>query len=150
MTARAYPDGCDCVWIAADRNGNLGAFVTAGVGPIPALTLNNDALPVEEIEMMLDELPQVSDFHLLASMKRPDDFISLAERGFFVYDWSDVHRSTKKYIRVYEQIAVPLKPITLDALPTLLKKIAMDIKFHNEVFIEGKNVDVKGQCDCCE
>jgi hypothetical protein len=96
MTTQPYPGQIDCVWIASDRDGHVGAFVTAGVGPIPELALNSaEPLLVEDIEEAILKLPKVSDCRLLVSIPRPDSFIDMAERGLFVYDWSDVHRTTR-------------------------------------------------------
>ena len=37
---------------------------------------------------------------------RPDDFVELAGRGLFVYDWTDIHRKRKDYLHAYELVAV--------------------------------------------
>src|SRR5215472_14947016 len=96
MATQPYPINLDCVWIASDRDEHCAAFVTAGVGPIPALVLNNTAKSVliESIWEAILRLPKVSTCRLLVSVPRPDSFIAMAERGLFVYDWSDVHRTT--------------------------------------------------------
>jgi hypothetical protein len=148
MVTQKYPDGIDCVWIASDRDGHVGAFVTGGVGPIPAKALNEDGLLIEELEEEICRLPRVSGSHLLFSVKRPDDFIAIAERGIFVYDWRDVHRTANDSSYVYEPIASPVNPIKVDALPKLLKKLAKNIEFFNLAFIESGNIDVKDQFEC--
>ena len=101
MTKQVYPTGLNSVWIAKDRNGHLGAFVTGGIGPIPDRALNRDFLAVEDIEEAVCKLPLVSDSRLLVTMKRPDAFVAIAKRGFFVYDWRDVHRTERES---YEKI----------------------------------------------
>jgi hypothetical protein len=108
VNKRAYPDGLDCVWLASDRNGQLGAFVTAAVGPIPISALSGTSLPFGDVEEAICELPPVSDVRLLVQMKRSDDFIAMAQGGVFVYDWSDVHRTMRESIHAYELIAMPL------------------------------------------
>lgn len=40
MTMQSYPEHFDCAWLASDGEGNLGAFITAGAGPIPNNLLN--------------------------------------------------------------------------------------------------------------
>ena len=50
MSTQPYPEGIDCVWLASDREGRVGAFITAGVGPIPAEALSSVYMPVEDIE----------------------------------------------------------------------------------------------------
>ena len=107
MTMRAYPDGLDCVWLGVDRNGNLGAFVTAGAGSIPVSVLNDLSLPIEEIETAVCQLPRVSEVRLLFQIKRLDDFVEMAQRGFFVYDWTDIHRTAHESIHAYELMVVP-------------------------------------------
>lgn len=47
---------------------------------------------------------------MFVSLKRPDDFIALAERGIFVYDWQDTHR-INEFSNCYEIITTPLEPI---------------------------------------
>lgn len=150
MIDHVYPDGVDCVWVASDRNGNLGAFVTGGVGPIPLQVLTDELVSIEDIEERLCELPKVSDLRLLVSMKRPDDFICIAERGFFVYDWRDVHRTSHESTHVYEPIAVPLNPISVDALPEPLHSLAASLRFGNVAFVDETTIDVRAHVECRE
>jgi hypothetical protein len=94
-----YPDGIDCVWIASDREGNLGAFITAGVGPIPVKVLKSDCPHVGDIEGLICTMPRVTGAHLFASVPRPGDLIGFAERGLFVYDWTDIHRTAQESLK---------------------------------------------------
>jgi len=149
MSNRTYPDGIDCVWIASDRNGNLGAFVTGGVGPIPVLVLNSEWATVENVEEVVCQLPKVSEVRLLVSMKRPDDFIAMAERGFFVYDWRDVHRTARESTYTYELIAVPLNPIGSNKLPMPLAGLVTEVRLDEVVFTEAASLDVSVQIECC-
>ena len=50
MATRPYPEGIDCVWLASDGAEHVGAFITAGMGPIPAEVLRCDFLSVDDIE----------------------------------------------------------------------------------------------------
>jgi len=68
MTTQPYPEGIDCVWLASDREGRGGAFITAGVGPISAEALSSVYMPVEDIEGHLCQLPPVSQVQLLVSV----------------------------------------------------------------------------------
>jgi hypothetical protein len=137
---RDYPDGLDCVWIALDRDGRVGAFVTGGEGPIPTQALLSHRLPVEEIEARLGELPSTTIARLLVPMKRPDDFLELAQRGVFAYDWTDVHRTRSEALHAYEQIAAPDAPISARELPKeiagLLEGIVLNVSFANESSID--------------
>jgi hypothetical protein len=150
MIDRIYPDGVDCVWVASDRNDNLGAFVTGGVGPIPLQVLNRVFVSVEDIEVRLCELPKSSELRLLVSMKRPDDFICIAERGFFVHDWRDIHRTARESTHVYELIAVPLHPISVDALSEPLRTVAASVRFGSIAFVDGDALDVRALVECRE
>jgi hypothetical protein len=149
MTKRVYPTGIDSVWIAKDRNGHLGAFVTGGVGPIPIHALNNEYLAVEDVEDAVCQLPLVSETHLLATMKRPDAFVAMAKRGIFVYDWRDVHRTEREYTRTYELIAIPLKPIQDSELPDLLAHVVDNILFGSLAFAQEHSINVNTQLECC-
>jgi len=144
---RGYPEGLDCVWIGSDREGRVGAFVTGGEGPIPAGALLADRLSVEEIEGRLNELPAVTSARLLVPLKRPDDFVELARRGFFAYDWTDVHRTSSEALRAYEQVAVPETPISAKDLPAeiaaLLDGIVLNVSFAQEA-----KIDVTRHLDC--
>lgn len=148
MSLRSYPDGMDCVWIASDNACNVGVFITAGIGPIPVQSLSVDVLNIEDIEEILYRLPHISSCHLLVSMKRPDDFIELSERGFFVYDWCDIHRIKKDYSNAYELIAIPSNPIKLNDLPEILIKTIYNIDFNDLIFIEEKKLDVTSRFEC--
>lgn len=149
MTEISYPDGVDCVWVACDRDGFLGAFVTGGSGPIPLHVLASDALAVEEIETRLGLLPPVSAARLLVQLKRPDDFVGMAERGLFVYDWTDVQRTRSESIHAYELVAVPHQPIKLDMIPEHVVPrcvyATLNVAFSDCVRLEvGKYLNCKG------
>ena len=150
MSEKLYPDGIDCVWLASDRNGYLGAFITAGVGPIPDQALKSDSVPVESIEGRICDMPVVSEARLLVSVNRPDDFIDLAERGVFVYDWTDINRTAREAVRAYETVAVPVKPIKVDLLPVDLASLANTLKFVGVDFADEKRLDVRTHMNCCE
>jgi len=147
---RPYPDGFDCVWLATDRDGHLGAFVTAGIGPIPVQALNTDHMPVEDIEEQVWKLPRVSGARLLITVVRPDDYVAFAERGLFVYDWSDVHRIARESIHAYELMAAPVHPITLDALPGELSSSlgSLIIRLDQVAFVECLLLDVHAHESC--
>jgi hypothetical protein len=150
MVNHAYPEGVDCVWIASDFNGHVGAFVTGGIGPIPVEALNSEFVPIEDIEERICQLPKISEVRLLVSMKRPDDFIDMAESGLFVYDWRDVERTLKESTHLYEPIAVPITPISIDELPGLLRGIAANISFSKVVFVDGHPLDICLHVECYE
>lgn len=143
-----YPEGVDCVWIATDHEGYVGAFVTAGVGPIPQLVLGSKGVAIEDIEERICELPPVSKVQVLTSVPRPDDFVAMAERGVFVYDWSDVHRTSRQSIGAYELMAVPETPITVNDLPSDMMQFVKDIKLDGVEYAEAKNIDIRECLEC--
>lgn len=138
-----YPEGVDCVWMAADHRGYVGAFVTAGVGPIPTLVLDSKGIAIEEIEERIYGLPPVSEVHVLTSVPRPDDFVAMAKRGVFVYDWSDIHRTSRLSIGAYELMAAPETPITVNDLPSDMMQFVKDIKLNGVEYAEAKVIDVR-------
>ena len=141
MDERPYPEGIDCCWLASDRDGHLGVFVTRGRGPIPAQALL-ETYPLDSIEAQLLALPKASDIDLRVRMPRSDRLVALAERGFFVYDWSDAHR-TEQYIDEYELISLPYRPLTLDQLPSELADAARSVRFAKVAFANAWRVDVR-------
>lgn len=148
MSTRPYPQGIDCVWLASDRDGYLGAFTTAGKAPIPAAVLNCVSIPIQDIESRLCQLPIVSKAELLVSVKRPDDFIDLAERGIFAYDWTDINRPMHETVGVYEPVAVPTMPITASSLPSDLVALAEIVRLVDVVFAARGTVDVCAHSSC--
>src|SRR5579862_3582822 len=150
MASQPYPLQIDCVWIASDRVGHVGAFVTAGVGPIPVTTLKPNAdLSVGDVEEAILKLPKVSGYRLLVNIPKLDSFIEMVERGIFVYDWSDVHRTKAESLQAYEPLVVPLDPISLDRLPDRLRAYAAGTKFETVAFAEGQLLNVEAYFESC-
>ena len=141
MDERPYPEGIDVLWLASDQAGQLALFVTGGRGPIPAQALL-ETYPLDTIEDRILALPKASDIDLRIRDPRPDRVVALAERGFFVFDWSDVHR-TEAYIDEYELIALPYRPLTLDQLSDDLLDAARTIRFTKVAFANSWRVDVR-------
>jgi hypothetical protein len=112
--------GFDVGWIATDAIGQVAIFTTAGLGPIP-----DSAIPsVEYSEEWVRSLPEVSDANLVTSMSGANAFVAFATRGFFAYDWSDVHRAAHQALNGYELQYRPLSPLTLYDLPAPLRALA--------------------------
>jgi len=145
---REYPEGIDCVWLASDSRGSVAAFVTAGVGPIPVSALNHQRFSMCDTEKLINDLPVVSGVQLLISVKRPDDFVAIAERGLFVYDWRDAHRTEREATRVYELVAIPEKPIEVRALSELLAGLASVVKLGDEISVGAPELDVCADAAC--
>jgi hypothetical protein len=146
-----YPEGMDLAWLASDRDGHLAAFVTGGSGPIPDAALRLNFVPLEDIESRICSIPKVSETRLLVTwFKHPESYLELAERGFFAYDWTDVHRTNVEAKSAYEQIAVPVNPINLAKLPDDLAALARALKFGDVAFEETSWIDVCAHMNCCK
>ncbi len=164
MTTQPYPEQQERAWLASDGEGNLGAFITAGVGPIPTEALNATAVLFDDIEFRILQLPCVSQAYLPVPVpkscvesakhgnpnayKIPDSYAELAERGLFVYDWRDVHYLMS--LDAYELVVVPSKPITMSSLPFDLATFAKKVKMTNVKFGESDTVDIRAHLICSE
>jgi hypothetical protein len=148
MTSQPYPLQIDCVWIASDRNDRVAAFVTAGCGPVAKLALEHPFAEVEEIEAALLLLPKTSDFRLGANLGRTDSFERLAERGFFVHDWSDVNETNANATHAYTLVAFPLNPISSSKLPEGLRSCANTVNFPTVNFEDAPHLDATALLEC--
>lgn len=82
-------------------------------------------------------------------IKRPDDFVAMAKRGFYVYDWRDVHRTSARGSHNYEAIAVPQQPTNVSDLPKTLKVAASKSQF-KATFARARLLDVMEEFDCLD
>jgi len=121
-----YPSQIDCVWLAADVDGRLAAFVTAGVGPIPDALLAS-SVDIELIESHLLQLPIVGTAVNVTNVPNPGSFIELSCRGLFVYDWTDIYVSERQASGVYELVASPSIELLERDLPTNLLQMAVKL-----------------------
>jgi hypothetical protein len=118
----SQPDlqGIDAAWIAVDTHGHVAVFITAGKGPLP-----DSALPsTQDAETEVLGLPEISDFELLAEVPRPNDFVAIAKRGIFAYDWVAAHDRRKEVPAHYALQAKPNRPVALADLPPSLQALA--------------------------
>lgn len=121
-----YPHQIDCVWLATNLSGQLAAMITAGEGPIPENVLAHD-FDVMDIEGALLDLPVIGEARLIEQLPDPSSFLALSQRGLFVYDWTDLHRTHAEAVRSYELVSVPSVQASLRALPVELRSAAYDI-----------------------
>ncbi|WP_313420208.1 hypothetical protein [Stenotrophomonas sp.] len=121
ITIQAYPDGIDCTWLGMDQRGTVAAFVTSGEGEIPTALLMQANIDLRNIETLLMDLPVTGDVKLRASVARPDDFLDMACRGLYVYDWNG-----SKYVLVAEpEIAIQISDLD-DELKDIAKHAVFD------------------------
>lgn len=150
MIDRTYPHGIDYLWLACDKDHHVGAFITGGAGPVPTAVLQSGHAVAEAVEPDLSTLPRTSAARLLASIPRPDDFIALAERGFFVYDWCDVHRTAGESTHVYECVAAPIVPTSVDVLPDAVAQLSAVVTLNSVSFANAMAIDVRALTVCSE
>jgi hypothetical protein len=149
MTKQPYPEGIDCVWLASDRDGWVGAFVTGGAGPIPDRLFSLGFVPIVDIEEAICRLP-VRYPDVLEKAPLPDSFIKLVERGFYVFDWMDVHRTARDCTGAYERVAQPLRPVPVRSLSAELAIVAEALRFSNLEFAGTQQLDVRQHLGCRE
>jgi hypothetical protein len=135
--------GIDYEWYCSDSDGNIAAMITAGEAPIPEVVLNNIelndrlrsfvwALPISGGYTLLarDVFIKTSSGRMLTFVKVGDapvedneinqsqlkDFIGLAKRGFFAYDYlpqefrSLVQRLELKGVQFHEAPCLDVAP----------------------------------------
>jgi hypothetical protein len=148
MSSRFYPIGIDCSWVASDRMGHVGVFVIAGVGPVPIPLLEQDGMAVEDMEELIWTLPVTSAALVLPTVSEDADFVRMAERGVFVYDWTDVHRTLRNETHAYELVARPAKPVAAGTLPEEVARIARIVTIGAISFGESEHLDVRTHVEC--
>ena len=120
----------DVGWVATDAVGQVALFTTGGPGPVP-----DSAMPsVENSEEFVLSLPEVSDVDRVTARAGVNAFVEFAKRGFFAYDWSDVHRDAHQALNGYELQYRPLNPLTLYDLPPPLRALAELTRLSNVMF----------------
>ena len=134
-----YPSGIDCIWIAVDQSGMLGAFITAGEGGIPLNAIHSTIINFIELEEKILQLPISSLTHLTISVPSPHDFISITERGFFVYDWKDKNG--------YELVCIPKTPLNLKQLPNQYMTYLQTLKLKHALFQSTTTINIHLECD---
>jgi len=80
-------------------------------------------------------------------LKRPDDFIALAKRGLFVFDWRDVYRSMLNVTNSYELIARPTRPLTMGVVSRDISMLA-PVRLERIEFSLTESLDVEKNIQC--
>lgn len=109
--------GSEYDWVATDSLGHLGYFTSAGFGGVPEEIVAFGERMYEVCDRV-DALPFISEATLVSSRPSRSDWIEVARRGFFAFDWSYEQRA-------YELIAVPEKPLlSTDLQDELVRDVA--------------------------
>jgi len=140
MATTAYPQGVDAAWLATDALGFVAVFTTGGEGPIPPSALPA-AVGEPDLETQIVSLPIVSAATGAASV--PSSFVALAERGFFAYDWADVHRTQANATHKYELVCRPTQPVKLSTLPAAVQVVARATLLPGVAFSTATHVAVQ-------
>jgi len=143
MTASPYPAHIDCVWIASDCDGYLAAFITAGIAPIPVSVLDGRFMDNDDIERSFYDLPRISQSHVHVTAPRPDSYVEIAERGFYAYDWLDIHWSTRHEKHVYERVATPFHPVHLTDITGPLLDYVQAVRLARLSFVNVHTIDIQ-------
>jgi hypothetical protein len=130
MTDQREFDGLDVAWIATDSLGQVALFTTGGQGQIPTTALAS----AESAEQDVLSIQETCDSQLLVSVPRPDSFIDFARRGFFAYDWTDVHCNSSQELAAYELQAKPTCPLHINGLPAALQAFAASTVLQHVTF----------------
>jgi len=135
----------DHAWLAVDRRGFVAAFVTGGEGPIPlsAIWFSNE-------RPSLGALPKRAEGKMLVACPAPDMYLAIAERGMFVYDWSDVHEVLARRRFAYELVSTPSVPLAAVELPDDIRSAVQGTMFTTLNFGEQPFLDVRKFVECVE
>ncbi len=136
----------DYEWYGCDEAGEVAVFTSAGIGPIPVGVLASRAV-ADSLAEMVWKLPERGGATMLVSLPRPDDYVHFASRGFFAYDWQDVHH-TKFKSRRYEMMSRPERPIQVSELPGEFQALVRSVVFSGLRFAESGKVDVRDYFEC--
>ena len=137
-------EGGEFDWFAVDADGHIGHFSTAGYGPVPLPVLERlDADQTDEVwslgERLLD-LPVIGEAtgHLPG---RIDDWLELARRGLFGFDW-------QHWSGPYRRAATPSNPITITDLPVELQPLLQLIEWRGVRLAETDTIRPEELCSC--
>jgi hypothetical protein len=77
-----------------------------------------------------------------------DSVYELAERGCYVFDWSDVHRASVKLLYAYELCAIPTVPLKLNELAPEVQMFLGCVQLPGVVFGTLSWLDVEAHVEC--
>jgi hypothetical protein len=108
-------------WLASDRDGLVAYLSTAGAGPLPqeAIEVANQ---LDDLLSKIREMTPTGEAIPIGGVLNPRDWIDVAARGFYAYDWSFSHKR-------YELVAEPCFPRRVHEIPNAeLRKLAERIR----------------------
>jgi hypothetical protein len=119
-------------WLACDAEGLLGYFSTAGAGPVPRAAIQDGPF-LEDVLDRVKELGRTGSAISISGLLNPRDWLDVAERGFFAFDWSRRHNR-------YELTAKPSMPrkivsIEMLELGRVAARVRLDAAFSQTTFL---------------
>lgn len=89
-------------WFLVDGDGHVALCASGGYGPIPAWVLQHsdpDDTPDDHREELLQCLPEVGDCRVEGEVGWCEEWLALARRGFYIYDWRLWHGPYQRIVR---------------------------------------------------
>lgn len=109
-------------WLAVDNKGQLGIFTALLEAPLPD-KVKSSFENYQDLRQSIELTPKSTSATLVTRQKGNfSDWLAYANKGFFAFDFQDVHRTNKK--NQYDLIARPAIPLTVDELH--LTSVLMD------------------------
>jgi hypothetical protein len=140
------PIGLDYAWLACDTDEHVARFTNAGAGPVPTAVLAVREL-ADRTESLVRTLPFVGKYEMRAGLPDSTDFIRIARRGLFGFDWRDGAR-TAGHSGCYEIVSRPLHPLRLKELPRELQQLAGLVRFESLRFVTSDRICVGAFLEC--
>jgi hypothetical protein len=139
VSLRSQLYGGEFDWFAVDGHGHVGHFATAGYGPVPVAVLAR-LDDVHLLDERILQLPVVAEAtgHLPGKI---DDWLEMARRGLFAYDWKHWHGPCQR-------AATPNRPIQLADLPTELREMVLIVTWPKVSFPESLSLRPEELCSC--
>jgi hypothetical protein len=138
MGSEVY-EGREFDWFAVDGDGYVGHFATAGYGPVPTAVLDRFN-ELRELDGRVSGLPVVGAAvgHLPG---RIDDWLAMAQRGLFSYDW-------QHWSGPYRRAATPSVPVRVTELPDELRALVRVVEWPGVRFAESQSIRPETLCHC--
>jgi hypothetical protein len=128
----------DIDWFAADGDGHLGVFATAGLGPVPTPVLRDPRGLVAVLEAV--ETIRAVEF-------KPQGFVQApASLGAFGFDYSGSGKRMGQYVarHPYERLAeLPAEPLSIESLGADATEYLKGVLFSQLCFAESPEIVVE-------
>jgi hypothetical protein len=137
-------EGGEFDWFAVDAVGHVGHFSTAGFGPVPLPVLNRlDATRMDDVWSLGERMLELPETGAATGCLpgRIDDWLELARRGLFGFDW-------QHWSGPYRRAATPGVPIEVAALPPELLRLVKLVELPGIRFADSESVRPEELCTC--